>query len=770
MWRIASGALAGCCVVLALPRLPSTSWLAAVLAATLFGGALLRSRATLALGAGAAWCAVALQAALADRLDPALEGRSLSVRGTVVSVPQGPLDGLRFRFAPEHGADLDGRRLPRTLELTWYEAPVRVLAAERLELEVKLRRPRGFANPGGRDNEARMLRDGVGAGGYVRFGRRLGRDERAWLRHGVLIARAGVDARVRAALGARPAAGIVAGLAVGLQDAVSREQWLTLTRSGTAHLMAISGLHIGMVAAIGAWLGARLQRARQRRGATGAQRDAAVVGGVAAALGYSLLAGWTVPTQRTLVMIGLAALALVLRRRVGIADGLAACALAVLAADPLAPLAPGFWLSFGAVAVILVGTTGHAVRPGWLRGYLRVQAVVTVGLVPVLVGTFGAVSLVAAFVNLYAIPLYTGVIVPAVLVACAVAAVSLPAGTVLLEWTGALIEWTWPLIEGPAQWPLATWSVAALGPAAWVALGVGVTAVLLPLPRAARVAGAALVLGACLQRPPGPAPGRAWATVLDVGQGLAVVVETHRHVLVYDTGPSFRSGSDTGQIVVAPFLRHRGLRGVDTLVVSHDDDDHAGGARSLLGLLPVRTLAAGPGVDTDALAAGRPALARRRCVRGEHWRWDGVEFEWLHPGRAPYARDNDGSCVLRVRASGHTLLLAGDVEARAEAELLAARAEALHALTVVIAPHHGSRTSSTAAFVETTRPAWVVYAVGHRNRWNFPVPEVVARYEDVGARALRTSTSGAIRFEFAPGPLAPPAQWRRERPRPWRDP
>jgi competence protein ComEC len=729
--------------------------------------AVLRAGWPLALAASIAGTAWTLDAALANRLDPSLEGESLSVNGTVASVPQGPLEALRFRFAPEHDERTSARRLPTLVELTWYEAPGRVQPGERLELEVKLRRPRGFSNPGGYDNEARMLRERVGASGYVRFGTRLGRAEDAAWRHPVLIARGRVDAVVREALGERPAAGIVAGLSVGLQDALSRDQWLTLARSGTTHLMAISGLHIAMVAAVAAWLGALVQRWRQRFGALGAQRDAAVVAGTLAALAYSLLAGWSVPTQRTLVMIALGAVALALRRRVGIADGLGACILAVLVLDPLAPLAPGFWLSFGAVAAILFAATGYVQAPSTVAGYLRVQSVVTVGLVPLLAGSFGAVSLVAAFVNLYAVPLYTLVVVPAVLLACTVAVVSTDLGAPLLHGTATLIETTWPLLEVPASWSLATWSIAALSATAWSALVIGAVAALSPLPATGRAAGVALVVAACLTRPPPVPPREAAITMLDVGQGLAVVVETRHHALLYDAGPSFRSGSDTGQIVVLPFLRHRGVRSLDVLAVSHDDDDHAGGAASVLSMIPVRGLVLGPSLPTDRFGAGGVPAAR--CRRGERWHWDGVTFEWLHPGPGIQARDNDSSCVLRVSAGDRTVLVTGDIEARAESQLL--EATALTPVDVLAAPHHGSRTSSTAAFVAACRPGWVVYAVGHRNRWGFPAPAVVERYDAVGARDLRTSASGAITFHLRPGrPVEPPKEWRKASLRTWRDP
>jgi competence protein ComEC len=243
-----------------------------------------------------------------------------------------------------------------------------------------------------------------------------------------------------------------------------------------------------------------------------------------------------------------------------------------------------------------------------------------------------------------------------------------------------------------------------------------------------------------------------------------VVIETRRHALVYDAGPSFRSGSDAGQLVVVPFLHARGIRSLDRLVVSHDDDDHKGGAASVADALRADALVLGPGVPPWP---GSPA--DDGCRRGEGWTWDGVQFRWLHPGAAGHARDNDNSCVLLVQAGPHAVLLSGVIEAAAERELV--RANLVPQVDVVVAPHHGSRTSSTAEFVARARPRWVVYSVGHRNRWNFPSPRVVERWRAVGAADLLTSRGGAIRFELEPGrPLRLPVEWRRENPRPWLDP
>ncbi len=326
-----------------------------------------------------------------------------------------------------------------------------------------------------------------------------------------------------------------------------------------------------------------------------------------------------------------------------------------LALDPLAPLAVGFWLSFVAVAVILFVGTGHVREPGILTGFTRVQMAVTIGLVPVLAGAFGSVSLVSAVVNAAAIPLYTLVIVPAILAGTAVTLVAPAAGAAALGVVASLIEFTWPLIEAPAGWLHATWGIASLPLAGWIALVAAAVAALAPLPAPGRVAGAIMVVALGAWRAPPPAPGAVHLALLDVGQGLAAVVQTRRHVLVYDTGPAFRSGTDTGLLVVEPYLRSRGVRSIDMMVASHDDDDHAGGAASVAQLLRVRERVAS-GHALDPLGRVHP------CRAGQHWTWDGVRFEWLHPTEPPLPGDNDRSCVLAIRVGPRVIVLTGDIE------------------------------------------------------------------------------------------------------------
>jgi competence protein ComEC len=749
--------LGGVCSLLVLDSLPRGVVVAAFLAAAMLLASTTRFRLPLVFALAFAWCWSDAGGHLKGRLDPALEGLSVELRGTVASVPQVLEGGTRFRLATATSAGI-----PSEVELTWYEAAFVPKAAERLSVVARLRRPRGFANPGGSDQEARMLREGIGATGYVKSAASDGRSWQDLMRRPVTAARDAVARRIRDSLGQRPATGIVAGLAVGLQDALSREQWRELARSGTSHLMAISGMHIGMFGAVAGWFASRVQRWRQRRGALGVRRDAAALVGTCAAFGYSLLAGWSVPTQRTMIMIALVAIALLLRRRAGPANALALGAITVLVLDPLAPLAVGFWLSFGAVAAILLASYGASGKTTAVAGFAEAQLAVTVGLVPVLAASFGNVSLVSALVNIVAIPLYTLVIVPAVLLATTAALVLPAAGNVALGVVAWLIEFTWPLISVPAAWPLATWGIATLPAWGWVVLVAGATAAILPLPAPGRVAGALMVCAMCAWRPAAPAVGAAHFALLDVGQGLAVVVETRRHVLVYDTGPGFRSGTDTGVLVVEPYLRSRGVRKIDLLVASHDDGDHTGGAGSLAHLLPVRALAAS-GHALDRLGRVQP------CRAGRRWNWDGVEFEWLHPGSSLLPKDNDRSCVLRVRAGAHVVLLTGDVQLDAEAQVL----ERGHALAaeVVVVPHHGSRTSSGAGLVTATRPRWALVSAGYRNRWGFPASSVVDRWSSVGAGLVSTATAGAVEFDLRPGrPTSAPQEWRLAHRRLWQDP
>lgn len=755
MQGIALGLLVGSCLLLPLAELPESATIAGACIAGALLCALLRKPPLLAAVLGLLLCWQEMGARLADRLASDRQGRDLAVEGIVASIPRPAGDGIRFVFETTPADE----GLPARLQLTWYEPAWEPVPGEELRLVVRLRRPRSFANPGGADYVATLLRLGIGATGYVRAASPSPGHEPSLNSHAVLRVRALIARHILRALGERPATGIVLGLSVGLKGWISTEQWQAFSRSGTSHLMAISGMHIGAVAGLFALMAGAVQRLRQARGSSGSRRDAAVPAGLIAALIYAALAGWAVPAQRALVMLTVAAGALITRRNVSPADGLALALIVVLLLDPLAPIGAGFWLSFTAVGCLMYATRRHGISAGPLRGLLQAQAAVLVGLAPVLVTVFGQVSLAAGWVNLLAIPLYSLLVVPLVLMATLVVLVHEPAGHAMLTATAELIEWCWPLFESGSASPLASWAVPGLPKPLWLAMVLGAFAALSPLPWRGRLAGLLMLAAVCVWRPPPPSAGGLRFTLLDVGQGLAAVIQTREHLLVYDAGPVFRSGNDAARLVISPYLAYRGLRYIDMLVISHDDADHSGGANTLLRDFPVRHL-----VSSGAVTGVRRPV--EPCKAGVAWHWDGVRFEWLHPGPRRLEKDNDRSCVLRVSTSDHAVLLTGDIESRAERAILA-RGD-VGRVDLLIAPHHGSRTSSSRGLIAATTPRWVFFPVGHRNRWKFPADSVVNRWRTAGAQTRATDEAGAIELELIPGQGLPePRSWRERHRRPW---
>jgi competence protein ComEC len=759
----ALGFVLGAALLQQQPMLPAAHWgwaLPGVLGLVLWAGLqplgwqrLLAVPA--ALGAGFLWAALQAQPRLDDRLAPALEGRDLTVTGVVVGLPDVSERGVRFEFEAE--SSTEGERLPRRLGLAWYRAPPQGPAAararsepqpgERWRLTLRLRRPHGLFNPGGFDYEAWLFERGIGATGYVRDGARPGATPlrlglRGSLADQITRARAAVRARFDRVLGERPAAGILAALAVGDQRAIANEEWRLFQRTGVTHLMSISGLHVTLVSGLAAWLVASGWRRLPRAALVLPARKAAALAAILAALGYALLAGFAVPAQRTFFMVSVVAAALWSGRIASPGRTLALALLAVVIADPWAPRAPGFWLSFGAVALIFYVSAGWSAPEPRLLQWLRIQWAITLGLAPAALLLFAQVSVVGPIANAVAIPLVSAVITPLALAAALLPVDALlHAGAWLVEQLLQFLEWcdTRPLAlwqqPAPPRWAV----LAALGGVAWLLAPRGVPW---------RAAGVALMMPAFAWPPPAPAPGEAWITTLDVGQGLAVLVRTARHALLYDAGPTYGPEADSGGRVVLPFLRAQGVARLDALVLTHADRDHVGGALSVL-----------QATETDrivsSLDAMHPALvlgaARHRCQRGLRWSWDGVEFGVLHPAAdaAPAAargrRANDRSCVLQVRAGAHAMLLTGDIERAAEAALVDAAGQGggLRA-DVLLVPHHGSGTSSTAAFIEAVAPRWALVPVGYRNRFGHPHPEVVRRYRAGGARLMRTDRDGAI--------------------------
>jgi competence protein ComEC len=740
---VAVALLAGVAACLRLPALPPVPWMLVVLALGMLAwwyGRRLRLPGVLACGLALA--ALHASAALALRLPVSLEGDDIVVAGRVVDLPREEPGRTRFRFRVDDGHVQPEALRGRLLQLSWYtekgeaEQGSALQPGSRWRLHLRLRAPRGLRNPGTRDTEKRALAARIAATGYVRdpaLAQQLApaRGIDAW--------RARMSGRIASAVPS-PSSRFVRALALGDTRGLDDGDWTTLRAAGLTHLIAISGFHVGMVAgffallATAAWwllpsLGRRLPR-----------MHAAAIAALLGACGYAAIAGFALPTVRTVLMIALVVLARLLRRAQRAVDALALAAIAVLLADPLSVLAPGFWLSFGGVAWLLWCLPGNDGN-GWralLRGFVGAQAVATFGLLPLMVMLFGQASLAGPIANLVAIPWWSLVVVPLALCGTALEAAHAGLGELFWRLAAWAFDLAWPGFQWLAGSPLSLWW---LPQPAWFAVPLALAgAVWVLLPRGVPGKPLALLLWLPLLWPQRhlPAPGEAELVVIDVGQGLSVLVRTARHALLYDMGAARPDGFDAGADVVVPTLHALGVRGLDVAVVSHGDNDHAGGYPAVMQAFPaLATL--GP----EGMWAGIGT-----CRAGMAWNWDGVAFRFLHPPHDfPYL-DNESSCVLRVQAAGGPVaLFTGDIDDVVERRLVRRERPQLRADVVLVA-HHGSKGSSDPAFIAATGAHLALVSAGHGNRFHHPHPDTVARWHAAGARVETTLDTGAQRVRL----------------------
>jgi len=746
--------LAGIGIVLWAPALPP-SWLrwALLLSGLALWGAG-RVPGWGALLAGAGWAALQAGWALQAQLPPTLERSQAVIAGTVVSLPEVESNRTRFRFRVDGDEAQPPAVRGRLLQLAWYDdfgstepGPRAVVhAGSRWRFQARLRAPRGLANPGGFDAERNALAQRIVASGLVVNG---GARQ--------LAAPAGIDAwreriagRIDTAIGAS-ASRYVRALAVGDTRALDDGDWHMLRATGLTHLIAISGFHVGMVAGFVAlaassawWLLPWLGRCCPRS-------HAAAIAAVAGATGYAAVAGFALPTVRTVLMVAVVALARLGRRPASVAGSLALAALVVLGWDPLAMLTAGFWLSFAGVAWLVWCLPE---RTHWLRGFLSAQSVATVGLLPFTAVLFDQASLAGPLANLLAIPWWSLVVVPLALLGTGLEALLPGAGNGPWRASAWCFELSWSALSWLGSSRFALWW---LPEARSMALPLALAgAVWLLLPRVVPGKALAMLLWLPLLWPARELPryGEVEVALLDVGQGLSVLVRTRDHRLLYDAGPAVRDGFDAGERVVVPALRALGVHRLDAVVISHGDNDHAGGAGAIRRAMPVAAWHAPPGMP--------PALAARGCGSGLRWQWNGVQFEYLHPHAGfPYLR-NESSCVLRIRSGHGAVLLTGDIGEVIESGLARRQRPELRA-DVVLAPHHGSAGSSLPGFVSATQARLVLVSAGHGNRFGHPRPEVVARWRRAGAEVLATPASGAVRVWLGEQglQLRERRQWRR---------
>ena len=669
---------------------------------------------------------------IGSRLQAAYAGDSMLTSVRIVQSPRVTGDSIIMRVAP-----LEDRRIPPRVRVSWYDPPYVPLLGEIWELELRLQRPRGTSNPGVFDYESWLFREKFHATGYVVSGKR---NRLLWsgTTTGLEQFRQRFTERALVAAGSRATAGVLAAVGVGERHLISREQWDDFAIAGTSHLMAISGLHVGL-AALAAFLLSYLFLAAL----PGTQNTylASIIVGLVFSLAYALVSGFGVPARRAIIMLAVAALTLLRRRQVDPLAALSFAAILVYGLDPIATLRPGFDLSFAAVVLLLWlarRKDGLATTFRWFnapRQLFTVQIFLMFGLLPLTAMIFQRFALVATPVNLVAVPVFSIVTVPFTLAGLLANEFSVVAAEGMLTIAAYSVDALDAYIDYMVNLRYADVRLAAFGGAGLCLLLLPLAWVILPPGWPGRWIAIPGVLAIVLWRPSAPPTDCFDTWILDVGQGLAVVVQTQDDVVLFDTGMAWRGGGTAAGLSIVPFLRARGIHHIDWLIVSHADLDHSGGLETVR-----REIGAGRVLAGEALIA----VPGDRCLAGRRWESAGTRFEILHPGEATPPEGNNSSCVLRVSVGDHGLLLTGDIEAESERELV--QGEALLDSDIVVVPHHGSLTSSSAPFTAAVRPDFAVVSAGFQNRWGLPKLRIVERWQAVGAEVLNTATDGAIHF------------------------
>ncbi|WP_047539325.1 DNA internalization-related competence protein ComEC/Rec2 [Methylotenera versatilis] len=737
------------------------------------------------------WAAGSASLRLSDELPKEWQQKSIELIGVIASLPEVTERGERFKFDVEKVLTEDATnslKVPAHISLNFYRnnktatpesnppentgANNYFHAGERWQFTVKLKRPHTTYNPHGFDFEAWALSENMRATGSINQKSNHKKLSNFVFKPNYIVEhfREKVGNRISNALINQPYAGVIRALVVGDDSQISPADWNVYLRTGTNHLMSISGLHITMLAGLAFAVTAFVWRRVPRLVMYFPTRKAATIAGLIIAVLYACLAGLSVPTQRTLFMLMTFALALLLGRNLAISRALSIALVVVVLIDPWAVIAPGFWLSFSAVVLIAYVSVGRLKTQHWLVEAVRTQWAITLGLLPLLIAMFGQASIISPLANALAIPVISLIVVP----------LSIVGSLLPIDFVLQAAHWVLDICMHGLHWlanlPMAVWQQST--PPAWAILVAVLGALWLLLPRGfpQRWLGLVLFLPLFFVKPVVLNSGEMQVSVLDVGQGLSVVIKTANHTFLYDAGSRYSAQSNAGSRIVVPYLRSMGVAKLNGFVVSHNDTDHSGGAASVLTQIPVGWLATSFDVATDMVPADFDADSRvkkhLKCFAGQRWRWDGVDFQVLYPSRESYQHleitDNNRSCVIRVNSAFGSLLLAGDIEKKAEAELLRMYPSQL-ASDVLIVPHHGSKTSSTLAFIQAVGAKHAIFTVGYLNRFKHPKDVIEKRHVDAGAVVYRSDYNGAVLLDFMAGKPLKIDTWRQVQPRYWHD-
>lgn len=667
-----------------------------------------------------------------------LENKTILAVGYIASVPEKTDQKTKFYFKL---IQLAGDPANAMIQLTWHrQIPITLHPGEKKQLLIKLKRPHSLLNPGGFDQEKFYFKEKIRALGYVIKSSQNKNLDGYYLSQLPNLFRQWLYEKISPFVSSDNLMGIIIALCLGIRNYITPEQWNIFQATGTSHLVAISGLHIGLASGFFYFLTQWIWRRFTVLIHTLPVQQAAALGGLIGGFLYSLLAGFSIPTQRALIMISVLMLATLYRRNSGPWHAFSLALLLSLSIDPLASLSESFWLSFGAVFFIFYITT-YRISFGknlWDR-MGKIQWAVTLGLIPITFLFFQQTSLVSFPANLIAIPWVSFLVIPLALFGMLL----IPISEYLARWifllSNQMLEWIFIFLKYLSQKSYALWHAGILEHWHFGMFCAGIFLLLSPKGLPGRWLGILTFFPLCLYPKPLMPEETIGLTLLDVGQGLSAIIKTRHHILIFDTGAKFSERFDMGKAVVIPYLRHKGIQKIDTLIISHKDNDHMGGAQSILKEFPVQQV-------ITSVPKFFPKNRTEICYRGQQWKWDGVEFRILFPlWGTPYI-GNNSSCTLEIKTGNQVILITGDLEKSGEEELLTLSGKHLSS-TLLIAGHHGSLTSSTWPFIRQTNPKYVLFSAGYLNQYRFPHPRVVERYQRQGSFMENTAESGALYFE-----------------------
>ncbi len=718
-----------------LPVLPALLWpciaTAILFSCCFIGNNILRKISILlfALCLGFTWAAFQAKRTLSKKLPETDFGKVISAEGWVASIPKKTRLGLQFQFRLKHA---NGKPENGLVQVSWYQQYEDIQVGDEWRFSLKLKHIHGLMNPDGFDYQRWAFMHGIVAKGYIIDRVKPHLIQRHSWKYPITHYRARLQHLIQNTIKEPSYSAIITALSIGAKSLITPDLWRVFQRTGTSHLIAISGLHVGMVAAAIYFLLAWLWRCFPRFLLYIPAQRVGALASIIVACTYGLLVGFSLPTQRAVIMIAVLMLSQLLSRYLLLWRRLLLAFVIVVALQPLALFSASFWLSFSAVFWIAYAM----VEDSWWR----LQLAVFVGLMPLTLFYFHQISLVSIVANIIAIPWVTLLLVPICLLACIVNFFSLSAAGFLFFLAEKMLMPLWWFLQWLSHFSFSVWVHPLHQFFVLFSLFIAIALLLAPRGFPSRYLALVFLIPFFFTKIPRPKQGDVWISLLDVGQGLSAVVQTAQHVLVYDAGPKYPTGFDAGRSVVMPYLQDIGVSKIDTLMISHGDNDHIGGAKWLLSMMPIKQLI----TSVPKSHWQRPVTT---CYSGESWQWDQVNFQVLSPRKNTPYEDNNSSCVLHIRAGAHSILLTGDIEKSVEKILLLEQKRYLPS-SVLVAPHHGSRSSSSLAFVETVHPQYVLLPVGYENRYRFPAASVLQRYQSVGAQIFTTAKQGAIQLHL----------------------